>query len=314
VRILLVALLALPALARADGAVLLFPAIGSLTKVTLTGRVFKDEAHGSTTLSKNVRRLTASNWEGAAVEVRYAGQSKNVVSGHDGNFEAVFEQVPPKTFAISNQKAEARVSGAKVGVASVEIVPPTAPFFVVSDFDDTVAVSEVLSKRRLLANALLKDETTQSVVPGMSAFYACLRDNPDKPSFALVSGSPVQFAPRIGAFLSNHRFPPMGLYLRDLGAGTLTDYKQPLIRGLLRGLPNKAVLIGDSGEHDPEVYRQMIEEFPGRVVRAYIRNAGRTEDKARFEGLMLFDEPKQAALDAVAKGLASKACVDEAFP
>lgn len=106
----------------------------------------------------------------------------------------------------------------------------------------------------------------------------------------------------------------MGLYLRDLGPSTLSDYKQPVIRGLMRGMPNPAVLVGDSGEHDPEVYQQMMREFPDRIRRVYIRNAGRAEDSTRFDGLMLFDDPKQAALDAVAHGLATKACVAKAFP
>ncbi len=314
-RHLLTALLAFPALAAASGAVVLFPAIGSLEKVTLTGRVFKEEAtSGSSTLSMNLRRLMASNWEAAPVEVRYAGMSKNVVSGHDGNFEAVFEAIAPRVFAVGSQRAEARVGEAKSGLAVIEILAPAAPFFVVSDFDDTVAVSEVLSRHKLLANSLLKDEATQAAVPGMAAFYGCLRENPGKPSFALVSGSPQQFAGRIGTFLLNNRFPPMGLYLRDLGPGTLSGYKQPMIRGLLRGLPNKAVFIGDSGEHDPEVYRQMTEEFPARVLRTYIRNAGHAEDPTRFIGQMLFEEPKQAALDAVGQGLASTACVARAFP
>src|SRR4051812_15185478 len=104
-RILLIVLVAFPALTWADGAVVLFPAIGTLDKVTLTGRVFKDEAtSGSSTLSRNLRRLMASNWEDAPVEVRYAGQLKNVVSGHDGNFEAIFEQLAPKVFAVGMQK------------------------------------------------------------------------------------------------------------------------------------------------------------------------------------------------------------------
>lgn len=314
-RIFLLVLLAIPALARGEGTVLLLPSIGSPDQVTLIGRVFRDApASGSTSLSKNLRLLTASNWEDAPVEVRYAGQSKNVVSGHDGNFQAVFEMLAPKAFTPGMLKAEAHVKGARVGAAVVEVLAPTAAFFVVSDFDDTVAVSEVLSRRKLVANALLKDETNQAVVQGMSAFYACLRENPGKPAFALVSGSPIQYATRIGTFLVNHRFPPMGLYLRDLGPKSLTDYKQPVIRALLRGLSNKVVLIGDSGEHDPEVYRQITEEFPDRVLRTYIRNAGRGQDLRRFEGQLLFDEPKQAALDAVEKGLVTKECVAKAFP
>ncbi len=314
-KILTALLVAVPLLARAEGVAVLFPAIGSPHKVTITGRVFKDAStHGSSTFSKNLRRLMASTWEDAPVEVRFAGQSKNVTSGHDGSFEATFEMVEPRAFALGIQKAEAHVPAANTGVSAVEVLALSAPFFVVSDFDDTVAISDVLDRRKLFANALLKDEDSQSVVKGMPEFYGCLRDNPGKPAFALVSGSPVQFSTRIGTFLSKHHFPPMGLYLRELGPNTLSDYKQPLIRALMRGLPNPVVYVGDSGEHDPEVYRQMVEEFPDRVLRVYIRNAGRAVDLRRFEGMMLFDEPKQAALDAVAHGLATQACVDKAFP
>jgi hypothetical protein len=35
------------------------------------------------------------------------------------------------------------------------------------------------------------------------------------------------------------------------------------------------ILIGDSGKHDPEVYAQLIQEHPGRVVAIYIRNVSR---------------------------------------
>lgn len=312
-RLLLLGLLAISPVAHAEGAVLLFPAIGSPKKVTLTGRVFKDEpSRGNSTLSKNLRRLLVSNWEGAPVEVSFAGAKKQVTSGADGNFEAVFEN--DKGFPAGATSADATVKGAKPGNGWVEILPTAAPYFVVSDFDDTVAVSEVLSGRKLLSNALLKDETTQAVVKGMPEFYGCLREGAAHPSFALVSGSPIQFGPRIAAFLTTHKFPPLGLYLRDIGPNTLSGYKQPIIRALLNGLPNKVVLVGDSGEKDPEVYAQIRKEFPGRVLAVYIRNAGRTEDKSRFTDMTLFDEPKTAALDAAAKGLLAKECVEKAFP
>jgi len=310
-----VVLLVFPALAFAGGATLLFPAIGHPSRVTLTGRVLKDTpTDGSSTLSKNMRRLLVTNWVDAPVEVRFAGQSMNVTSGHDGNFEAVFEAPADQPFTLGMLKAEARVPSASTAVAAVEILAPSAAFFVISDFDDTIAVTEVLSRRRLIANSLMSDEKSQPVVKGMADFYGCLRENVGQPAFALVSGSPLQFASRVGTFLSNHRFPPMGLYLRDLGPNTLSDYKQPIIRSLLRAMPNPAVLVGDSGEHDPEVYRQINEEFPERIRRIYIRNAGRSIDKKRFDGMFLFDEPKAAALDAVDAGLASKECVARVFP
>ncbi len=314
-RPLLAVLLLTPALAAASGATVLFSAIGHPKKVVLTGRVLKDTpTAGSSTLSKNLRQLLVTNWVDAPVEVRFAGQSLNVTTNSEGNFEAAFESPPGRPFALGMLKAEARVPGANTGVAAVEVLAAAAPFFVISDFDDTIAVTEVLSRRRLVANSLLSDEKSQPVVRGMAEFYGCLRENVGRPAFALVSGSPLQFATRVGTFLGNHRYPPMGLYLRDLGPDTLSDYKQPIIRSLLRAMPNPAVLIGDSGEHDPEVYRQIRDEFPERIRRIYIRNAGRSNDKKRFDGMVLFDEPRAAALDAVEQGLATQECVARAFP
>ena len=57
-----------------------------------------------------------------------------------------------------------------------------------------------------MENALLKDSDSQEVVPGMAAFYGCLKA-PAAPAFALVSGSPVQFGSRVNDFLGRHGFP-----------------------------------------------------------------------------------------------------------
>ncbi len=78
--------------------------------------------------------------------------------------------------------------------------------------------------------------------------------------------------------------------------------------------PQPVVLVGDSGEKDPEVYEQIREEFPGRVKAIYIRDAGRTEDKERFTDMVLFREAGEAAAHAVKSGLADAACVSAAFP
>lgn len=299
----------------ADAAVLLFPAIGTPGQLTLSGRVLKHApSTGSSTFSKNLRRLTSSNWVGAPVEVRYADRTAQAVSGHDGNFSVTLSG-EKKPFEVGLTTAEAHVQGADPGIATVDIVATTAPFFVVSDLDDTLAVSNVLNSSGLVKSALLQDETTQPVVEGMAEFYGCLKeDKPARPGFALVSGSPAQYLGRVRQFLNAHGFPVFGIYLRDLGPSTLSNYKQPVIRALLREVPNDVVLVGDSGEHDPEVYRQMRVEFPQRVKAIYIRNAGHAEDPKRFEGMVLFQQPREAALDAVKRGLASADCVARAFP
>ncbi|MFP2928395.1 phosphatidate phosphatase App1 family protein [Pyxidicoccus sp. 3LG] len=247
------------------------------------------------------------------MEVSFQGVSAVVKSGHDGGFEVNLRPPEGKRFPVGTGEAEARVEGAEAR-APVEVIADSAPLLVVSDFDDTVAVTNVTSPVKLVESALLKDSDTQAVVEGMAAFYGCLR-MPASPGFALVSGSPVQYLPRIRTFLARHGFPAgFGVYLRDIGPGTLSGYKQPIIRRLLQQFPHPVVLVGDSGEKDPEVYAQIRDEFPGRVKAVYIRDAGKASDKSRFKDMVLFKDAGDAAVHAAGAGLADSACVATAFP
>ncbi|MEW5739372.1 MAG: App1 family protein [Myxococcota bacterium] len=307
-------LCALPA--AAAPLVLLFPAVGAPGGVTLSGRVLKHApTGGSSTASRNLRWLTSSNWEGARVEVRFGGRSATVTTGHDGNFQVTLVPGDKRAFEPGLSTAEAHVDGAETGIATVDVIADAAPFFVVSDFDDTLAITNVAKAGGAIEAGLFKDSSTQPVVEGMAAFYGCLKEGkPARPVFALVSGSPVQYTPRITQFLARHGFPVFGQYLRDFGPKTLSGYKQPLIRALLQSLKQPVVLVGDSGEKDPEVYAQIRQEFPERVKAIYIREAGGPQDAKRFEGMLHFKHPAEAAADAVTKGLADAACVAGAFP
>jgi phosphatidate phosphatase APP1 len=297
----------------AGPAVLLYPALGRAQGVVLQGRVLKEApSAGSSVLSRNLRRLTAPAWEGARVEVSFQGATATVTSGDEGHFEVNLPPPEGTRFSTGFGLAHAKAAGAEVAVG-VEIVAEDTPFLVISDFDDTLAVSHVTQPAKLVESALLRDADSHEVVPGMADFYGCLRA-PAAPAFALVSGSPVQYVPRVASFLGRHRFPPFGLYLRNLGPGTLSHYKQPTLRRLLREFPQPVVLVGDSGEKDPEIYAQIREEFPGRVKAIYIRAAGRTGNTRRFQGMVLFREVRDAAAHAVKSGLADAACVSEAFP
>ena len=304
------ALIALSAsVALAQPQILLFPGIGRPDEVTVQGRVLKQApTRGSSTLSRNLRRLTAPDWEGAPVEITLYGSTLKALAGSDGVFEATFSFTPSQAPPPGIREVIARVPGA-VARAGVRIVDPRAPFLVISDFDDTVAVTNVLDRRRFIDAALLQDSHTQPAIPGMSAFYRCLvEDRPIVAPLAFVSGSPHQFGPRIAGFLRRNGFPMAGLYLRNLGPDTLSDYKPPAIRRILRAVPQKAILIGDSGEHDPEVYAQIRREFPDRILGIYIHDVGRSADLDRFQDMMVFKVADQAARDAVKRGWMSEAC------
>jgi phosphatidate phosphatase APP1 len=304
----------LPSSAWAKPSVLLFPAIGRPTQVTISGRALKKEtSQKGPALKRNLKRLLASNWEGAPVEVRFAGRVLQTTSGHDGEFQVTFPAPASSPFAVGERSAEATIPGASASVR-VEVISDEGPFFVVSDFDDTVAVSNVTSEAGLIESGLLEDAYTQPVVPGMAAFYRCLRGERDpQPGFAFVSGTPAQYSPRMEAFLAGHAFPFAGLYLRNLGPKTLSGYKEPMLRRLLFQFPQKVVLVGDSGEKDPEVYAEIRREFPDRVAAIFIRCVWEKTAPERFEGMFVFDEVVDAAREAVAKGFVSQACFEREF-
>jgi len=291
-----------------EPALLLPPSLGRPDTVWISGRVLEEVQgrHGPTAL-RNVRTLTVGNLVGARLEVRFLGRTASAVSGHDGEFEVEIAAAPGDPFPAGPQPVEVQVAGVIAG-GTVLVVPADAPFLVVSDFDDTVAISNVTSKRKLLASAFLKDGDTQPAVEGMARFYGCLATAGLPAPFAFVSGSPVQFAPRVGRFLEKNGFPPAALYLRNLGPSTLKGYKEPILRMLAARFPQPLVLVGDSGEKDPEIYRALSKELPGRVLRTYIRRAGPSGPARRFEGMLLFRDPDEARRDAVAAGLAPEAC------
>ena len=299
----------------ADPQVLLEPAVGTPSAVTVTGRVLKSTPHhGHSIVEKNVRLLTSTNWEGAPVEVRLGEVVGNVTSGHDGDFEVTLTAPEGHPFESGLGSLTATVAGASPATSSVDILPASAPFFVISDLDDTLSVTNVLKTSALLRSAFWQDGDTQPAVKGMPELYQCLKaGGAPRPAFMLVSGSPIQYLDRVRVFLVRNGYPVFGIALRDIGPKTLSNYKQPVIRRLLKAIPNQVVLVGDSGEHDPEVYAQMREEFPGRVAAVYIRNAGHAENKVRFKDMLLFDEPSEAALDAVKRGLADAPCVASSF-
>jgi phosphatidate phosphatase APP1 len=81
-----------------------------------------------------------------------------------------------------------------------------------------------------------------------------------------------------------HGLPAGPLFLKDWSPTTLGkhhDHKLGIIRTLLGTYPDLPfVLIGDSGEEDPEIYRQAVAEHPGRIEAVFIRDVTSDERDA----------------------------------
>jgi phosphatidate phosphatase APP1 len=156
------------------------------------------------------------------------------------------------------------------------LVPPNG-ISVISDIDDTVKVSHVTNRKRLMKKTFYSDF---EVVSGMSDLYDTLVKNDITIHF--VSSSPWHLYGPLEDFLLRNGFPPHAISLKTIRIkdssilnlfkdGDVTKPQQ--IEPILKRFKNRRfILIGDSGEKDPEVYTTMLEKNPEQIAAIFIRN------------------------------------------
>lgn len=178
----------------------------------------------------------------------------------------------------------------------VYVPPPTARYVVISDIDDTVMHTGVANKAKMLWRLFVQDAESRTAFPGVADLYRALyrgvggdEGNP----MLYVSRAPWSIYEVLETFFRLEGIPegPV-LFLREWGL-TLQrplprrakDHKRDLIRGMLRRYPDLPfVLIGDSGQHDPEIYAEAVREHADRVKAVYIRDVNpdpRRRDEVR---------------------------------
>jgi len=166
---------------------------------------------------------------------------------------------------------------------------PTATFGVVSDMDDTVLQSEVTSFLRAARMVLLENALTRLPFPGVAAFYRALdrgATGAEANPIFYVSSSPWNLYDVIDGFLEAQRIPTGPLLLRDWDLGKLnerhTRHKGVVIREIFDTYPELPfLLVGDSGQEDPEIYTELVRERPGRVKAVYIRNVSTNPERSQ---------------------------------
>jgi phosphatidate phosphatase APP1 len=118
-------------------------------------------------------------------------------------------------------------------------------------------------------------------VPGMAEVYRAWAERTGA-QFCYVSASPWQLFLPLSGFVSSNGFPAGMFYLKsfrlkDESVFSLFQnperYKPAVIEPLLKQFPRRQfVLVGDSGERDPEIYGRLARQYPRQVARIFIRN------------------------------------------
>lgn len=302
---------------------------GTSERLRVRGRLFfkrrADEVAESDSRFRNLvntsRRFVVNEAEKVWVQVQLREKVCEVQTDHEGLFEAVFEDIGNIPYGVHS----VTVTLATRNRRRMQAEPGIGHFIlhhvdsdrvgIISDIDDTILMTGATSKVRLLRNVFLSNYKTQGAVDGMSDIYRAIHYGPEGDGYDAthyVSSSPDNLYSRINMFLDYRKFPSGSIDLKNIGLRKGSDslfdhekYKHGRIKRIFETYPKRRfVLFGDSGEHDPEIYRRIAREHADQIMAIYIHNV--TQDNpysSRFEGQMLFTSIDKVRRDLLRRGL-----------
>lgn len=274
-----------------------YTSFGNTTSLYIKGRVMHDRGIETNAdddfwdnLANMYSRLNSHEIKNAGIRVSYGDVTKDIISDEDGyfgfdfpmpsNVSSVYGWHFPQLELISSHipfnspvKASARV-----------IVPPlSARFGIISDIDDTILKTNATSMIRMAWNTFAHNSHTRIPFHGVAAFYRALYQgvsgNEQNPVF-YVSSSPWNLYDLLKDFISLQNIPEGPLFLKDYGFShnkLFTEghegHKPKKIKKIMDAYPEmKFILIGDSGQKDPEIYLDIINSVPDRILAVYLRD------------------------------------------
>ncbi|OWP63049.1 hypothetical protein CDA63_10965 [Hymenobacter amundsenii] len=319
---------------------------GTPERLYVKGRVLTDKGIGEADPSDSrwhnllnmYRRFDSNEIAGAQLSVRPADGSEHpILSDEEGYFtlnlapQALPEPIDflwhPVEVLLHRTPAPFPTPPGLSTRALVLIPPPDAEYGIISDLDDTVIQTSATDLLQMARTVLLRNARSRLPFKGVAEFYRQLqlgrngkRNNP----FFYVSSSPWNLYDLLEDFLDLNDVPPGPLLLRDLALkmpqepGAATGHhahKLREIENLLLTYPRLPfVLIGDSGQEDANIYREVVRRHPGRILAIYIRDVNRPDRAALVEQvreelrgekveMLLVQDTVQAAEHAAATGL-----------
>ncbi|MGB1206332.1 MAG: App1 family protein [Chitinophagales bacterium] len=281
---------------------------GNKNFVNCRGRLLKDKGIDSNinhstwqNLKNSYKRFESDEISSGILNLNFQGLDYELVTNKEGYFLLqreiekdieYHEKMWHKTHltlleAAENFETEVTAEG--------EIMFPAedADFGVISDLDDTLIQTNVISKIRMIYTSIAKNAYTRAAFRGVPAFYWALKTGKSgakqNPIF-YVSNSPWNLYDMLVEFMDINHIPKGPILLRDFGLHKGTErldyenHKYNEIVNILETYPNmKFILIGDSGEKDADIYLEMKYRFPNRILAIYIRSVNEEKRDERVK-------------------------------
>lgn len=272
---------------------------GGAGGVVVRGRVFDDppvseavEGEGvRAAVLRTLRHFVTDELPGVPLRIRVGDACAEAVTDGEGYFRVELHPHPDLLTSPWTQ-GTVELADAYRGLTAphttalrVRVPGTDARFGVLSDVDDTILETGVQRVGRMVRQTFTGSALTRSPFPGAAELYRDLSRGTN-PVF-YVSSSPWNLHAFLEAFLRHRDFPMGPLLLRDLlGTAVGREQKSQRIEEILELHPDLPfVLIGDSGERDPEIYAETVRSHPGRILAVYIREVRLDPGDGRVEAI-----------------------------
>ncbi|OAV43204.1 App1 family protein [Lewinella sp. 4G2] len=280
----------------------------------ITGRVLRDRGIRRDerdklwdNISNNFRRFNSREIPGAKVKITWGDYTFERTTNDEGYFHVEHHCPEDKTVRSDDglwQEAEITVvsipdeADLNIVSHSAVVVPTEAEFGIISDIDDTILKTDVTSRFKIktMIHTILKNAGNRLAFAGVSDFYNALKLGPDEKGFNpffYVSNSPWNLYDLLVDFLSINHFPRGPVLLRDFGLPSedktfsYKTHKADMVKRVLDTYPHlNFILVGDSGEHDTDIYLEAARNNPGRILCIYIRDVQSERRAKRIEALI----------------------------
>ncbi|MBT8143161.1 MAG: DUF2183 domain-containing protein [Gammaproteobacteria bacterium] len=262
---------------------------GNQDYVWVTGRVLANRPIGGPqeddkwfdNLKASYQRWNSREVAEAEVNLFFNGETRTVTTDIEGYYHARFER---RGDLRARDQVVAQIRPGQDDAITVvhEIYSPApgSEVMIISDMDDTIihtGITDLLVAAQL---TFLNNAKTRQPLTGVAALYQALAAGPEgnkrNPVF-YVSNSAWNMYDLLRDFVDLNDLPPGPIMLRDIGFDApgegSENHKIDTIRSLIRSYPDlPVILVGDSGQHDAEIYAEIAAEFPGRLLAIYIRD------------------------------------------
>ncbi|MEJ7693336.1 phosphatase domain-containing protein [Daejeonella sp.] len=271
---------------------------GTANRLYIKGRLLEDKGIDAATdrdtifhnLINMYHRFQSDEIPGATLKVKFQDQEHTVITDDEGYFMLNLAPETPISPTDMWHEIDVELVDAPIKFnpglkceAQVLVPPIDAEYGIISDIDDTIVHTSATDVLAMSRKVFLHNAKTRMPFAGVSEFYKSLqlgrngkRNNP----FFYVSSSPWNMYDLLKDFLDLNQIPEGPLLLRDFGlqdnkfiSSGHMGHKFKEIENIMLTYPLlNFVLIGDSGQEDPSIYREIVRKFPGRVLAIYIRD------------------------------------------